>query len=91
MARKKLPLILHSIALFTMISVTLIAKLFNYNGLSLFGTCSLKYNPGFNFAGLVLVFINTFMSVYTMLYIKKAVPENQRYLNLIGKVTRYYS
>ncbi|CAD8084249.1 unnamed protein product [Paramecium primaurelia] len=90
-ARKKLPLILHSIALFTMISVTLIAKLFNYNGLSLFGTCSLKYNPGFNFAGLVLVFINTFMSVYTMLYIKKAVPENQRYLNLIGKVTRYYS
>ncbi|CAK87310.1 unnamed protein product (macronuclear) [Paramecium tetraurelia] len=89
--KKKLRLILHVIAWFTMISVTLIAKIFNYNGLSLFGTCSLKYNPGFNFAGLFLVFVNTFMSVYTMLYIKKAVPENQRYLNLIGKVTRYYS
>ncbi|CAD8186384.1 unnamed protein product [Paramecium octaurelia] len=89
--RKKLYLILHFIAWFTMISITLIAKIFNYNGLSLFGTCSLKYNPGFNFAGLVLVFVNTFMSVYTVLYIKKVVPENQRYLNLIGKVTRYYS
>lgn len=59
-----------------MISVTLIAKLLNYNGLSLFGTCSLKYNPGFNFAGLILVFVNAFMSVYTILYIKAAVPKN---------------
>ncbi|CAD8115621.1 unnamed protein product [Paramecium sonneborni] len=90
-ARKKLRIILHSIAWFIMILVTLTAKLFNYNGLSLFGTCSLKYNPGFNIGGLVLVFLNTFISIMTIIYIQKAVPENQRYLNLIGKLTRYYS
>ena len=59
-----------------MILVTLIAKLFNYNGLSLFGTCSLKYNPGFNIAGLIIVFLNTCISIYTIFYIQRAVPEN---------------
>lgn len=62
-----------------MISVPLLAYVTDQNGLSLFGTCSFKYHPGFPIAGILLVASYTLISCYTIYYFKNTIPDDEKY------------
>ncbi|CAD8202343.1 unnamed protein product [Paramecium octaurelia] len=86
----KLPTILHSLAWLAMISIPLLAKFTDKNGLSIFGTCSFKYHPGFPLAGIVLVFLYTLISLYTIWYFNKAIPDDEKYREIKDTFAKYY-
>lgn len=73
-----------------MILVPILALVTNKNGLSLFGTCSFKYHPGFPFAGILLVLGYTIVSCYTIYYFKNAVPDDEKYLEEKNNFAKYY-
>ncbi|CAD8107781.1 unnamed protein product [Paramecium primaurelia] len=86
----KLPIILHSLAWLAMISIPLLAKFTHNNGLSIFGTCSFKYHPGFPLAGIVLVLLYTLISSYTIWYFNKAIPDDEKYKEIRDTFGKYY-
>ncbi|CAD8195769.1 unnamed protein product [Paramecium octaurelia] len=86
----KLPIILHSLAWIAMISIPLLAKFTHNNGLSIFGTCSFKYHPGFPLAGIMLVFCYTLISLYTLWYFNKAIPDDEKYKEIRDTFGQYY-
>ncbi|CAD8111637.1 unnamed protein product [Paramecium sonneborni] len=86
----KLSIILHTLAWIAMISIPLLAKLTNNNGLSIFGTCSFKFHPGFPLAGILLVFCYTIISVYTIVYFNKAIPDDEKYKEYKDTFAKYY-
>ncbi|CAD8179327.1 unnamed protein product [Paramecium pentaurelia] len=85
-ARKKLPLILNAISWFTMISETLITKFFHQHGLSLLAIIDQSII-------LDLIWVGKFLQVLSCQFIqrylsRKALSQNQGYLNLIGQVLK---
>lgn len=62
-----------------MISVPLLTILFDKTGLTLFGTCSFKYPPGFPLAGIILVLLYSILAISTIIYFNKVIPNDKTY------------
>lgn len=73
-----------------MITVPTLVYCLNKNGLSLFGTCSFKYTPNFPYAAIFLVFTYVIISIYTIVYFIKTVPDDPKYKEKKEEFAKYY-
>lgn len=70
--------------------VVLVVWVFHMNGLSQFGTCSLKINDKFPIFALLILLIYLFLSWYAIYYFKKNVPNNDKFKKIREEFLKYY-
>lgn len=82
--------ILHLLAISIIAALFLILFFQEKLGKNLFGTCSVKGSSDFTYSGFLILFIYVLISLGTIRYFKKIVPNNESFKDLRENFLNYY-
>ncbi|KRX00481.1 hypothetical protein PPERSA_03214 [Pseudocohnilembus persalinus] len=80
----------HVLAIISIICVYLFCLITKQTGLSLFGMCSFKQGNNFGVLGLLIVVVYLIFSIFTIIYFRKQIPDNEDLKHYRNTFLNYY-